>query len=70
LAHVPSTVSTQTGFHYFQIIKSGEFTMYDHGKLNTRIYGKKKPPKYDLSNVRVPVAIFWGQNDIICDPLV
>jgi len=48
VAHVPSTVSTQTGFHYFQIIKSGKFSMYDHGRWNSRIYGTSSPPNYDL----------------------
>ena len=44
--------------------------MYDHKDKNKKIYGRNDPPKYDLRKVTVPVAIFWGENDIICVPEV
>jgi len=54
-----------------QIIRSGVFEMYDHGSnKNMRIYGSTTPPPYDLSRVKVPVAVFWGPNDAVADPVV
>lgn len=68
LGHEPSTVSTRTGFHYFQCIRTGEFRMYNNGfHTGSEL---SLPQKYNLSNVHVPVALFWGENDVLCDPTV
>jgi hypothetical protein len=63
LAHEPSTVSSATAFHYFQSIHTGDFRLYNKGFRDL-------PPKYNLTNVKVPVALFWGSNDILCTPVV
>lgn len=29
-----------------------------------RIYGTTNPPEYDLTKITVPIAIYYGENDI------
>lgn len=44
---------------------SGRFRRYDYEneEENIRHYGKKKPPTYNLRNIRVPMLFFFGLND-------
>ena len=52
MAHFPSGSSSKNFIHYQQFIKTGEFKQLDYGeKKNQIIYGQKKPPAYDLSNI-------------------
>lgn len=45
---------------------SEEFQQYDYGKkTNQKIYGSNKPPKYDLSKISAPVAMYYGLNDLL-----
>ncbi|CAD1468417.1 unnamed protein product, partial [Heterotrigona itama] len=30
-------------------------------------YGRKNPPDYDLGNVKLPVYLYYGTNDIVVD---
>eukprot|EP00747_Dinoflagellata_sp_TGD_P081388 gnl/TRDRNA2_/TRDRNA2_161283_c1_seq1.p1 gnl/TRDRNA2_/TRDRNA2_161283_c1~~gnl/TRDRNA2_/TRDRNA2_161283_c1_seq1.p1 ORF type:complete len:455 (+),score=38.97 gnl/TRDRNA2_/TRDRNA2_161283_c1_seq1:73-1437(+) len=43
---------------------------YDYGELGNLVaYGQSTAPIVDMSHVRVPTALFWGENDqIIGDP--
>lgn len=44
---------------------------YDYGtKENILRYGSAHPPVYDLSKISVPVKLYYGENDILADPLV
>ena len=29
-----------------------------------KVYGQKDPPMYKVENVKVPVATYWGSNDV------
>ena len=29
----------------------------------SQVYGSTEPPQYDLSRVRVPVLLYWGNDD-------
>ncbi|KAG5670739.1 hypothetical protein PVAND_000981 [Polypedilum vanderplanki] len=64
-AHSPAGTSTKTVVHYAQEIQeSGNFQNFDYGKEeNERRYGSEHPPQYNLSNVNVPIALFYAQND-------
>ena len=44
--------------------------MYDYGseKANILHYNQTKPPSYDLTQVRVPTALYSGANDWLADP--
>ena len=45
--------------------------MYNYGPLaNQNHYGQGTPPNYTLSNVVVPVGLFWGPNDWLATPEV
>lgn len=69
LAHTPAGTSVHTINHYAQLIMSGGFHMYDYGFLgNQNHYGQSSPPDFNLANVQIPVALFWGQNDWLATP--
>lgn len=64
-AHSPAGTSTKTVVHYAQEIhENGNFQNFDYGREeNERRYGTEEPPQYNLSNVAVPTALFYAQND-------
>ncbi|XP_047362652.1 lipase 3-like isoform X2 [Vespa velutina] len=56
--------------HYSQTILSGSFRNFDYGVTqNLKIYGSTQPPKYNLEKVKVPVAVFYGENDFLTHSL-
>lgn len=68
--HFPAGASTRQIIHYSQCILSGYFRMFDYGVIqNFKKYGSTQPPKYNLGKVKVPVAIFYGENDFLTHPL-
>lgn len=54
------------------IVCSGEaFLPYDYGvEGNYEKYGQPTPPPYDLQQVKAPVYLFWGPNDLVTTPEV
>lgn len=49
---------------YYLLVPDRTFQQYDLGWLgNWRKYGQLRPPSYRLSNVKVPVALFYSNND-------
>ncbi|XP_025265049.1 LOW QUALITY PROTEIN: lipase 3 [Camponotus floridanus] len=66
LSHTPAGTSAKTLLHYAQIFESAKFRKYDYGRVkNLLIYNSTEPPNYDLSNIAVPVALFYADNDWI-----
>lgn len=64
LAHMPAGTSVKNMVHFGQLINNNRFCMFSYGRNeNSRVYGTGRPPCYELENVRVPVAIFWGDGD-------
>uniref|UniRef100_A0A8D8Z601 Lipase n=1 Tax=Cacopsylla melanoneura TaxID=428564 RepID=A0A8D8Z601_9HEMI len=65
LAHTPAGASSKQLTHYSQLMKLDRtFQQYDLGWLgNWRKYGQLRPPSYQLNNVKVPVALFYSNND-------
>lgn len=56
--------------HYGQAILNGNFAKYDYGLLqNYKIYGQKTPPDYKIENLNIPVALHYGNNDILTPPI-
>ncbi|XP_058798015.1 lipase 3-like isoform X1 [Phymastichus coffea] len=52
--------------HYLQILTSRRFQKYDYGfEKNLEVYHSPEPPEYDLRKVRVPIGLFWSENDLI-----
>lgn len=51
---------------FFDATFSDDFRMYDYGGTrNLGLYGKLKPPTYNLKNIIAPVALFYGRGDAI-----
>ncbi|XP_032691178.1 lipase 3-like [Odontomachus brunneus] len=64
LSHSPAGTSTKTIVHLSQGVLTGKFRPYDYGpKKNKQIYNATEPPDYDLTNVTVPIALFYADND-------
>ncbi|XP_046625247.1 lipase 3-like isoform X1 [Neodiprion virginianus] len=67
--HFPAGSSYKQIIHYGQSVQSGSFQKFDYGKKkNLEIYGSIQPPKYNLDKVKVPVTIFYSENDFMTDP--
>ncbi|XP_023713662.1 lipase 3 isoform X3 [Cryptotermes secundus] len=64
LAHYPAGSSMKALVHYGQLMRTGKFQQYDHGRaLNIMYYGTLEPPPYNLSAVTAPVSLYNGKND-------
>lgn len=64
LSHNPAGSSTQTLFHFAQGYTSGRFQKFDFGlRKNLMHYGQEEPPEYDISKIKVPITLFWADND-------
>lgn len=69
LCNGPSGTSMRNLLHYGQLTKSKRFQKFDWGpKKNWKVYGKLLPPKYNLRKVTTPVAIYWGDGDVLVTP--
>lgn len=68
LAHV-SGIATNQLIHFGQIINSKRFRQFDYGPIKNYIkYKRFTPPDYHLENVKVPVAVYYSENDWLVTP--
>lgn len=67
----PEGSSVKPLVHYGQLIENGEnFTKYDFGRVeNMEIYGTSKPPNYDMSQITMPLYLYYGDGDSLVDPI-
>jgi hypothetical protein len=70
VANGVSSVSSKTAYHLLQLWKNAEFAQYDYFLLNPKVYGRTRPPKYDLSKTSAPVVLFGGNEDNLISPPV
>ncbi|KAF2356528.1 Alpha/beta hydrolase fold-1 [Trinorchestia longiramus] len=65
MGHLPSAgISIRALAHIGQFITSNGTQKFDFGaQENLRKYGTKRPPRYDLSAVTCPTALYWAIND-------
>jgi len=70
LAHTPAGTSVKNVVHFSQLIATGEFQSFDYGsiRLNLKNYGQLKAPVYDPTQIKAPVALYSGENDIEATP--
>lgn len=68
--HTPAGTSVRNMVHFAQMYISKKFQMYDYGSSeeNKKHYGQPTPPRYNASDMTVPVALYWAQNDWLADP--
>lgn len=64
----PAGSSIDQLLHFGQEVKSGHFRRFDHGHAGNIIHYKRPtPPDYNLSNVQVPVGLYYAQDDWLSD---
>ncbi|XP_075389553.1 gastric triacylglycerol lipase-like [Tenrec ecaudatus] len=70
LSHNPAGTSVQNLLHWSQAVRSGEFQAFDWGSSvqNKMHYNQPTPPFYDVTAMRVPIALWSGGNDLLADP--
>ncbi|CAG9795477.1 unnamed protein product [Diatraea saccharalis] len=69
LSHLPAGASTRQIKQYGQSVASHDFRMYDFGaELNKKVYGETQPPKYDMTAVTAPVALYYSEDDWLSHP--
>ncbi|XP_031783671.1 lipase 3 [Nasonia vitripennis] len=67
--HFPGGSSAKQIIHYSQVILTDSFRKFDYGtSKNLKLYGSTQPPKYCLERVKVPVAVFYSENDFLTHP--
>ncbi|CAK1579839.1 unnamed protein product [Parnassius mnemosyne] len=66
LDHFPTTTSVKNLYHFAQVSYRRQFARFDYGvDINLDMYGYPMPPKYEVENVKMRVALFVGQNDFL-----
>ncbi|KAJ6640032.1 Lipase 3 [Pseudolycoriella hygida] len=69
LGHTPAGASTDQLVHYAQGIRSGNFRRFSFGAITNLIrYGSINAPRYNLSNIRAPLTLYYSLNDWLADP--
>ncbi|KAI8048325.1 Alpha/Beta hydrolase protein [Gilbertella persicaria] len=70
--HLYSLTSVKSLVHWFQIIRTGQFQMYDempsrlpYHTVNT--VADHVPPRFPTLQIKTPIAIFYGQSDSLVD---
>ncbi|XP_055907827.1 lipase 3-like [Eupeodes corollae] len=64
MATTPSSLSINQYLHYIQEYRSGYFRQFDYGSIRNLVeYGAADPPEYNLTNVKGPVFIYFGEAD-------
>lgn len=84
-SETPAGTSVKNAAHWAQAVRGGDFQMYDYGCgilscRNWHHYRQTTPPKYNLTRVNVPTALYYGEywnfsffnfqggEDILADP--
>jgi lysosomal acid lipase/cholesteryl ester hydrolase len=68
LANTPAGTSRRTFVHFGQMVNSGKIAQYDFGSYkNKERYGTANPPEYDVSQLEIPVGLYWGSTDWLAD---
>ncbi|CAH8624897.1 unnamed protein product [Schistosoma haematobium] len=64
VAHTPAGTSVQNMVHYCQGIVTDRFQKYDYGPTkNLQIYNQSYPPLYNISQLKIPIIIYYGGHD-------
>eukprot|EP00164_Ancoracysta_twista_P003189 GFYU01004253.1.p1 GENE.GFYU01004253.1~~GFYU01004253.1.p1 ORF type:complete len:443 (-),score=104.39 GFYU01004253.1:153-1481(-) len=63
-SETPGGTSVRTIAHWLQRTHEGNLSKYDWGpQKNMEVYGSETAPAYDVTNVKCPVAVFYGGQD-------
>ncbi|XP_054839914.1 lipase member M-like [Eublepharis macularius] len=69
LSRFPDYTSVKNFLHWGQVVKSGEFRYFDYGQEMLDKYSQTSPPLYRIEEITVPIAIWHGGQDWICQPV-
>jgi len=69
VAHEPSGTSVQNMAHWSQLVDKEAFQKFDYGIKNHQHYNQSTPPQYNPSLITTPTALFWGDDDVLADPV-
>ncbi len=68
LQHFPSGTSVMNLKHWRQMVNQGRYAKFDYGTAgNLQHYGQPGSPDYNLTNINVPVHMFFGLHDSLVD---
>lgn len=68
-SHFPAGSSSQQLAHFGQHVNSGKFLKYDYGEIkNNEVYGQPEPTEYDISQMDLPIILYYSDNDSILQP--
>ncbi|CAK1553107.1 unnamed protein product [Leptosia nina] len=66
---MPSGASTRQIKQYGQSMAAGELRKYDYGiDTNAQVYGTILPPRYNMTEVKVPVFLYHSDDDWMAHP--
>lgn len=73
MSETPAGTSVKNMAHWSQGVTTDAFQMYDYGCdilscPNEQHYGQKTPPQYPLNAIKVPIGLFYGDDDYLADP--
>nr|XP_056705246.1 lipase member M-like [Euleptes europaea] len=69
VSRFPDFTSVKNILHWGQVAKSGEFRYFDYGSGLADKYNKTTPPLYRIEEITVPIAIWHGGHDWLCQPV-
>lgn len=72
LAHEPGGTSVMNMKHWQQMINYNVYKVqkYDYGtETNQQVYGSPTPPLYNFTNIPGPIALYFGTEDRLADPI-
>ena len=65
---LPAGTSTLNAGHWAQLVRSGNFQMFDYGMIeNYARYHQLSPPQIELRNLHVDIAVYHGGLDVLAD---
>jgi lysosomal acid lipase/cholesteryl ester hydrolase len=69
LGHAPAGSSIRQFTHYAQSARFNTFRRYNYNVItNLAVYGRKKPPNYNLKFVTAPVYLHYANQDSLVHP--
>jgi len=68
VTHATAGASNKNMIHFAQLALSKNFQMFDYGSSDNILhYNQTTAPLYDVRNVKVPVALYYGEDDWLAD---
>ncbi|XP_065225625.1 lipase 1-like [Planococcus citri] len=63
----PAGTSVKAALHFHQMLDS--FANFDYGsEENLKMYGTSRPSEYNISNIKVPIRVYYAVSDTIAGP--